>query len=335
MKVCIIGNNGHYGYVIQGVRDNKELKLVGVAPGSDVDSPETLKQIADEFACKYYDSYSEMLDIEKPDIAGISTRYGLNADISIDCLNRGIHCMTEKTIAHNYDKLAKIRQAAEKSGKTIIGMHAMRYTPQYYAAYKALKEGAIGEPRLITGQKSYMFGNSRPEFYKDRDKYGGTILWVASHAIDWTYWMMGEFKSIYALHSAQNNFGYGDCEATSVIAFSFTNNAMGTINADFYQPKKSKIHGDDQVRIAGEKGIIQVRYGKAFLTTHNQEETELPLETGDFFGDFYQELQGKGKCRLSMEDTFYVSNLCLLARESADLGGKAFNLESKTKKELS
>jgi predicted dehydrogenase len=324
MKVCIIGNNGHYGYVTQGVCDNKELKLVGVAPGSGVDSPEILKKVADKFTCKYYNNYSEMLDIEKPDIAGISTRYDLNAEISIDCLNRGIHCMTEKTIAHSYEKLAEIRKAAEKSSKTIIGMHAMRYNPEYYAAYKALKEGAIGEPRLITGQKSYMFGSSRPEFYKNRKTYGSTILWVASHAIDWTYWMMGEFKSIYALHSAQNNFEYGDCEAASVITFSFTNDAMGTINTDFYQPQKSKIHSDDQVRIAGEKGIIQVQYGKAFLTTHDKEKTELPLEKGDFFGDFCRELQGKGQCRLSMEDSFYVSNLCLLARESADQNGKKY-----------
>ena len=326
MKVCIIGNNGHYGYVIQGIRDNLDLKLVGVALGSDADSPETLKKIANEFACKYYDSYSKMLDVEQPDVVSISTRYDLNAKISIECLNRGIHCMTEKAIAHTPEKLCEIRKSAKTSGKTIIGMHAMRYTPQYYAAYKALKEGAIGDPQLITGQKSYVFGSSRPGFYKERAKYGGTILWVASHALDWTYWMMGEFKSVYALHSNKHNFDYGECEATSIIAFSFANGAMGTINSDFYQPQKSTIHGDDQVRIAGEKGIIQVRYGKAFLTTHEKEEIELPLETGDFFGDFCRELQGKGKCRLNMDDTFEVTNLCLLARESADLNGKVFNI---------
>ncbi|MEA2012931.1 MAG: Gfo/Idh/MocA family oxidoreductase [Verrucomicrobiota bacterium] len=328
MNICIIGSSGHYSYVTQGIRDNKELKLVGVAPGSDVDSAEDLKRIADEFGCKPYDSYAEMLDIEKPDVAGISSRYDLNADISIDCLNRGIHCMTEKTIAHSYEKLDAIRKAAENSGKTIIAMHAMRYTPEFYAAYKALEKGAIGEPRLITGQKSYGFNSARPEFYKARDTYGGTILWVASHAIDWAYWMMGEFKTIYALHSAKNNLNYGTCEMVAAIAFSFPNGAIGTINSDFYQPKKSKTPGD-QIRIAGDKGIIQVRNNKAFLTTDDQEKIELPLETGDFFGDFCRELQGNGKCRLSMLDTFNVTNLCLRARESADLGGKVFNIKTK------
>ena len=49
---------------------------------------------------------------------------------------------------------------------------------------------------------------------------------------------------------------------------------------------------DDQVRMAGDKGIINVRYGKAFSTTHEKEEIELPLKTSDFFGDFCRELQG-------------------------------------------
>ena len=107
-----------------------------------------------------------MLDIEQPDVVGISTRYDLNAELSIECLNRGIHCMTEKAIAHTPEKLCEIRKSAEASGKTIIGMHAMRYSPEYYAAYKALKGGAIGEPRLITGQKSYGFNKLNITFIK-------------------------------------------------------------------------------------------------------------------------------------------------------------------------
>lgn len=326
MRICIIGNSGHYCYALQGVRENKDLRIVGVSPGSNVDSEQTLRSIATEFSTQYYASYSKMLDHEKPDMVCICTRYDLNADISIECLNRGIHCFTEKSIAHSFEKLEQLSEASQKNGKTIIGMHAMRYSPEFYAAYKAISEGFIGEARLITGQKSYGFGYNRPEFYKDRSTYGGSILWVSSHALDWTYWIMGEFKTLYALQNSDKNLGYGSCEMTSIIAFSFPNGALGTIHSDFFQPDKSRKPGD-RLRVAGEKGIVTVQDGKAFITTDTREKTELPLEKGDFFGDYCRELQGTGKCRLSMKDTFYVTSLCLLARESADLSGKVVNLK--------
>ena len=31
MKICIIGTNGHIGYIIDALKKNKDLKLVGVA----------------------------------------------------------------------------------------------------------------------------------------------------------------------------------------------------------------------------------------------------------------------------------------------------------------
>lgn len=322
MKVAIIGVSGHIGIVLEGLKGNNDLELVGIAPADAVDKKESLGNIAEEFSCPIFDSYEKMLDETEPDVAGIATRYDLNGPVSLKCLERGIHCMTEKAIAHDFEMLEKLKVAAEENRVKIIGMHQMRYTPAYFAAYNALKSGAIGQPMLITGQKSYKFGNQRPEFYKNRETYGGTILWVASHAIDWTYWMMGDFSTLYAAHSSQNNFDYGDCESHAIMSFTFKNGGMGTINADFYQPQKSKIHGDDQVRIAGEKGIINVRYGKAFLTTHEQEEKELPLEDqgNTFFMDFCNEIRGDGKCRLSMADTFAVTRLCLSARKSADTG---------------
>ena len=188
----------------------------------------------------------------------------------------------------------------------------MRYYPAFFAAYNSMQNGDIGRPMLITGQKSYKFGDCRPEFYKERKKYGGTILWVASHAIDWTYWMLGDLSQISAFQTTENNFDYEECESCAVISMKFKNGALGTINTDFYQPMQSLVHGDDQVRIAGEKGIIQVRYGKAFLTTHKNKEKELPLIDGDFFSDYCDELKGEGKCRLTMEDTFAVTNFVCL-----------------------
>lgn len=332
MKIAVIGVSGHIGIVLHGVETNPDLELVGIAPGDAVDSKEQMRSISERFGdAPLFDDYRVMLDQVKPDVVGVSTRYDLNGPVSMHCLERGIHCMTEKCVASDHETLATLRRATEDNGTKIIGMHAMRYVPAYYAAKQAVADGLIGNPRLFTGQKSYRFGKARPEFYKRRDHYGGTLLWVASHAIDWAYWIMGDFATVHALHSAEDNFDYGDCESHAVMSFSFKNGGIGTINCDFYQPMKSKVHGDDRMRVAGPEGVVEVRYGKTLLTTHEAEERELPFdrpddEPGDFFGDFCRELRGEGTCRLSMEDTFAVTKLCLLARDAADQGGRSLEV---------
>lgn len=295
------------------------MKIVGVATADPADINDAAATGVIQFhGCRFYDDYRRMLDEQHPDVAVIASRYDLNGVISLDCLRRGINCFTEKAVAHDLQMLTSLKLAAAENSVRIIGMHGMRYSPEYYAAYQAAKGGEIGEPVLFTGQKSYKFGTGRSEFCKRRETYGGTILWVAVHAIDWAYWIMGDMNSIQADHSSWHNFGYGDCETAAVMLFSFKNGGFGTINADFYQPLKSQLCGDDRMRIAGDKGVINVHEGKAFLTTHEHEILELPLQNGDFFGDFCREIQGCCTCRIGMDDTFRVTELGIIARDNAD-----------------
>ena len=96
---------------------------------------------------------------------------------------------------------------------------------------------------------------------------------------------------------------------------------IGSINTDFLLPGKFGSHGDDQMRIAGDNGVIWVRDGKAFSATHTTPVTELQAEApGDIFSDICHEINGTGKCLISMEDTFQVSRLALTARMAADSG---------------
>lgn len=315
----IIGSCGHINYALQDIRKYPELTLCGISTADQVDiNLNTNNSLGKEFNCQWFDDFSVMLEQLNPDVAIIATRFDLNATVSLECLRRGINCFTEKSIAHNFAILEQLQIAAEANNALIIGMHGMRYNPEFNAAYQAVSSGMIGVPMLFTGQKSYKFGSGRPDFYRHRTTYGGTILWVAVHAIDWAYWTMGDISTINALHSAEHNFGYDECEASAVMSFSFTSGAIGTINADFYQPRQSTIHGDDQMRVAGDKGIVEVCYGKAFLTTHDQPRTALPLTAGDFFADFCREINGEGKCRLTMQDSFRVNEIALQARASAD-----------------
>ncbi len=321
MKVVVIGGTGHIDYALNGIKKNPTtLKLYGFASAVPGDMPDVkAKKMSLEFNVKKFGDWREMLDVLQPDVAVIATRFDMNGIISLECLKRGINCFTEKTIAHSLKLLNEIKQAAKDNNVKIIGMHGMRYTSEFFAAYEAFQSGAIGEAVMLYGRKSYYFDSNRPGFYRQRETYGGTILWVAVHALDWFYWFGGDVSEIYATQTTKGNKGYGECEAATAISVHFCNNSVGTISADFLRAKNTSGHGDDQLRIAGDEGVIEVKYGKAILESHKSKPQELKLQPeGDFFGDFCRSLYGEGKCRLSMEDTFRVSEMALIARDSAD-----------------
>ena len=55
-------------------------------------------------------------------------------------------------------------------------MLGMRMEPRFQAIRREIAAGTIGEPILATAQKSYKFGESRPDFYRDEGMYGGSII---------------------------------------------------------------------------------------------------------------------------------------------------------------
>ena len=321
MKVAFIGKLGHQGYALGRLSHVEGCELVALARGEEGEDIDGL--IGENSRKRYgdpavYDDYREMLDKEKPDIVSIAGPWHLHAEMSIEALQRDVNVICEKPIAFTLEELAAVKRAHAASQADIIGQHGMRYQANFYAGCKALKEGVIGRPIMVTSQKSYGFSLQRPHFYKQRETYGSTLCWVAVHALDWTYWMVGGFETIYAAHTTIGNWDYGTCESSGVIAFTLDQGGQGCINFDFLKAHKDPVR-QDRARIAGEKGVMEIREDKTWVVTHDREPYELDLpEEAPFFDEWVASLRGEGACELTAEDTFEVTRLGLLARESAD-----------------
>jgi len=324
LKVCFIGSSGHYRYALDGFRFIPDASAVAVAPGcegEDVDAAIARISNAGQSPRKYED-YREMLDREKPDVAVINTYFAFNAGIAVEALERGINVFVEKPVGTTFEDLERVRTALAASGKKLAAMLGLRYAPHFYTAWKAVREGAVGEVRLMTAQKSYRLGERGPN-YRKREIYGGTIPWVGSHAIDWLYWFGNKrFKSVMASHSRCCNRGHGDLEMTAVCHFTFEDEVLGAVNIDYLRPSTAPSHDDDRARIAGTSGVIEVRTNKVYLIGEQRSGVqELAVDNpGSIFADFVAEIRGEGKCLVSAEDSLYVTEACLRARESADTG---------------
>lgn len=324
MDICIVGDAGHTNYVLDAVKLDSSLRIVGIAPGVSDESVAGLLEKVKKTGLNpdVYDDYVSMFEKIKPDIVVAASQFHKQAAITIEALKRDIHVFVEKPVATTMEDLEELRSIYKKSKAQLAAMFGIRYETWFMTAWKLVQQGAIGKIRLMNGQKSYKLG-SRPDFYKKRDTYGGTIPWVGSHAVDWLYWFSGErFKNVFASHSSQYNQNHGDLEVTALMQFNFTNQVMGAVNIDYLRPASAATHGDDRIRIAGTEGVIEVRDQKVFLINNQNDGTqEIELEENDgIFLDFIRQIRGEGECLVSAEDSFYITEACLKARESADKG---------------
>lgn len=324
MKVAMIGGTGHFGYVFDGLQNHPEIEIVAAAPGSEDENIENVFRMANNLGQQpvKLDDYKKMLDHHKPDIAVIACHFNRHADAVVEALHRGMNVFVEKPIATTLEDLEWVKQAYVQSGVHLAAMFGTRYEPWFLTAKKLIDEQMIGDIRLMNAQKSYRLGQRAPTFRK-RETYGGTIPWVGSHAIDWMYWLSGaSFESVFAAHSTKANQGHDELETTGLCHFTFANEIFGSVNIDYLRPGSAPSHADDRIRLAGTKGVLEVREQKVYLIRAEKEGIiEVPQLAGkQIFSDFLQQVQGKKPCIVSAEDSFIVTEACLRARMSADEG---------------
>ncbi|MBM7582242.1 putative dehydrogenase [Caldicoprobacter guelmensis] len=324
MKVVIIGSSGHYNYAIEGIKEDRGVIIVGVAPGSEGEdiSPAYRAACKIGHVPKIYDDYRTMLDEVKPDIAVVNCFFGHHARVTMQVLERGIHAFVEKPLATTFEDLEQLKEVHSRSGVHLAAMFGIRYSAHFITAWNLVKEGVVGEIRLMNAQKSYKLGQ-RSEFYKSRSTYGGTIPWVGSHAIDWLYWFGGQkFESVFASHSARYNREHGELEVSALCHFTFSNEVFGSVSIDYLRPKQAPTHDDDRLRVVGTRGVLEVRDGKVYLINDEIDGIrEVPLmPKQNIFIDFLRQIKGEGQCLVTAHDSFYVTEACLKARQSADEG---------------
>lgn len=327
MKVVQIGAAGHYAYALATMK-KYGMDFAAVCYPDAEDGAERAARVFARlgFEPRVYDDAVTMLTLEKPDIAIINTVMYENGRYAEIALKMGISVFCEKPVATTETKLESLiatyyEAKAKKPNLCFCGMFGIDYLPHFETAYRFVKAGGIGEVMLANGQKSYRMGR-REKFYSDREKYGGTIPWVAIHAIEWIT-RIGGLRPVMATACGNTacNAGNGTMEASTLSLFACEGGKMASVSADVMRPAKAPTHDDDRLRLVGSKGVLEVRFGKVFVIDE-EGERELPLvETErELFEEFVLEIEGKGKCRVSAEDAFFATRVALAARESQDTG---------------
>ena len=333
LRKGLIGRNGHTEILLGSIPRLQNVQWTAYAKGEAGEVTTWVqKHPAASSPTRVYEDYHKMLEKEALDVVGVCMYVCMyvcmpfyqNAVASMQAARKGIHVLSGKPAATNFQDLARLEHTVHRSGVRYRIMLDMRGLPIFQAARKAVQQGMVGEPILISSQKSYKFGSGRPWFYKDRKTYGGTIPWVGIHALDYMRWISGqEYARVAGFEGNKAHPQTPGCEDHAALLFRLANGGTATCHLDFLRPEAAPTHWDDRLRIAGSEGVLEALEVADRVTLISSKGVigELPLPPAvDFFSTFVAELRGEGQHLLTTEEAFSITRICLKARDAADTG---------------
>ena len=322
MKLCVIGSRGHAGQVFESLAGLPEVQLCAISPGCE-DSPAALIQMARTagFSPEIHTDWKRMIAELRPDCVVVDGPFELHAEMSCFALEHGCHVFCEKPIALNLADLERIKDAWRASRKHIRAMVGVQNDPPFRHALELVRAGRVGKVKMIRAQKSYRLGE-RPEFFRHHATYGGTIPWVGIHAFSWILAFSGCSETEYcqATQTTSDNHNYGDLEMACQCMMVMKNGVQAQVSIDYLRPAHAPTHGDDQLRVAGTSGVLEIRNGIVTLVDEAGEQV-MPLTSREpkLFEEFIQNLKKRPEDFSGDAETFAVNRVCLEARDCAVL----------------
>ena len=321
MELALIGLKGHQYVVLDALPELPEVRLAAVAD----DDPEALKR-APEFRgataeTRTYLDYRELLRKHKPDIVVEAGTDRARADVLVSCAERGINLICEKPLGMNLESLARVEKAVAKAGVTVSMLITMRCYPPYLAMREAIQSGLIGDVVQGGGQKSYRLGE-RPEWQKSRETFSGIIPFIGIHVMDLFRWTSGrEFVEVMGYASNAGHPEMGELEDNGCVVARLDNGASAAFRLDYCRPAAAPTHGDDRLRVAGNRGVIEVRDERVTLITQDEGPRELSLPPAiNFFAEYVEALKAGREPFIPFADCVRMTEVVLKAREASESG---------------
>jgi predicted dehydrogenase len=139
-----------------------------------------------------HETYEALLAEDEIDIVAIGDYYAIRGPLVIAALQAGKHVISDKPLCVSLDELKTIRQLARDNNLKVGMMLDLRFSKAIPPLRQIFAEGKLGPVHAIFfgGQHPLNYG-TRPDWYFEEGKHGGTINDIAIHGIDLIAFLTG------------------------------------------------------------------------------------------------------------------------------------------------
>ncbi len=295
--------------------------------------PLTLKEFNKKYPnIKRKENKKEILNDSSIDMILISSIPVDRADHSIDALKAGKDVMVDKPGCTTLDQLNNLKNTVKETGK----IWSVNFSERFHVAAVAkaeelVNEGKIGKVKQTIGTGPHRQGNyERPDWFYNRQSYGGIITDIGSHQIH-QFLIFTKSNQAKINHALVENTtkkdmpGFQDFGEVNLTG----NGGHGYIRLDWFTPDALPTWGDGRLLILGDKGFIEIRkytdLAKSEKGNHlylaNNEEVKY-IDCSDvklpYFRNLINDVLNRTETACPQDLTYLSMELAIKAQEQAE-----------------
>jgi len=263
------------------------------------------------------------------DLLAVGDYFGRRGSLVIRGLEAGKHVIADKPICTSLGELRSIRALSAKKGLAVGCQLSLRDSAQTRTLKRLIAEGAVGKVVSATflGQHPLNFG-TRPGWYFEAGKHGGTINDIGIHGIDFLMWALGEgVGEVVAARGWNDTFPqHPEFELCAQLMIRMAGGCGVLADVSYTGPTKQGFAVPQYWRftIHGERGLIETSLAAQNVTMWRSGEAAAvvvpldPARTGGYLDDFVAEAQGKREgVELATAQVLESSKAALVTQEAA------------------
>ncbi len=320
VRVAIVGVEGHPGEITQPLDSLPDVEIAAIADADAAALARFQRGSRHLASAKTYSDYRRMLDTEKLDVVAVCNSNGDRAAAILEAAQRKHNVIAEKPLAITRADLDRVKAAVGRYRIQLGMLLPMRFSPPYLMLKQIVDRGDIGEVVQISAQKSYQL-EDRPGWFKHRETYGSTILWIGPHMLDLMRFTSGRnFREVSSFMGRPQFPESGSMETSTATCLRLDNGGTATLHMDYCRPATAPTHGDDRLRLAGTKGVAEYTEstGVTLMTSstkpHRIENLPPP---GSVFRDYIAHVYTGAPPGLPLADIYAVCEATIAAHEAA------------------
>ena len=262
------------------------------------------------------------LDEVRPDVVHICTPHDRHVPIAVDALERGVHVLLEKPVAHTLAEADRLVAAAKDHPARKIGVCLQnRYNLTSQAARDLLRGGELGAVRgasaSVLWHRDAAYYQDRPWRGEKRRSGGGVLINQAIHTLDLLQWLLGDVTGVRGHAGRYGGIPGLDVEDTAHLVLDHAGGARSV----FFATLTHVVDAPVTIEIVAERGTLLIRgdLTVTYADGRTEKVAELVPGTGgrSYWGashelliaDFYRSLAGPEPFWISPAEASKVQQL--------------------------
>lgn len=253
--------------------------------------------------------------------------------LGLRVMSAGKDYFTDKTPLTSLEQLEMAKAKVLETGRKYMVYYSERlHVESAVFAGQLIQDGAIGRVLQVLGMGPHRLNApSRPDWFFQREKYGGILCDIGSHQIEQFLFFTGA-KDASVVRSQIANYNHPDHPELDDFGDAMLvadNGATDYFRVDWFTPDGLQTWGDGRLFILGTDGFMELRKYMNFATNdgpdhvflaNQKEETRFDVagKVGyPFFGQLILDCLNRTEKAMTQEHAFKAAELCVRAQMQA------------------